>query len=161
MLVATLTIVFGLLSTVLALGSLVLAGKYNALVTLRKRCWEARQEIYLCDLQILARARALLKTDEKHLPSDAPVACDDFEAAAHRSAAMLNDQSAVKGADITRQRILDSNLCESAEDLAQALRNHNKHAESFNRALSSPIGWSFRLLCGLRPVPAVAEIARA
>lgn len=161
MLVATLTIAFGLLLTAAALGTLVLIGKYNALITLRKRCWEARQEVYQCDLRILAQARALLQRGGKDVPPDAPLVSDSFEAAAHRSAAMLNDRSAVKEADITRQRILDSKLCQSAEDLVQALRNHNKHAESFNRALSSPIGWSFRLLCRLQPVPAVAEIARA
>jgi len=158
MVVVMLTIAVGLFFTVALLAALASVGKYNALVTLRKRCWEARQEIYQCDLQIVVQMRALLQTGRIHLPTDANILCDEFEAAAHRSAAMLNELSAVNEADRARCRILDTPTVESVANIARALENYNKCVEVFNRSLSSPIGRTFGLFGKLRPVPPATEI---
>ena len=158
MLVVMLTSAVGLFFTVALLAALASVGKYNALVTLRKRCWEARQEIYQCDLQILAQMRALLQAGRIHLPTEADILCDEFEAAAHRSAAMLDEPSAVNEADRARRRILDFPTGESVANIARALGNYNKRVAAFNRSLSSPIGRIFGLFGKLRPVPPATEI---
>ena len=158
MLVVMLTSAVGLFFAVAVLAALASVGKYNALVTLRKRCWEARQEIYQCDLQILAQMRALLQAGRIHLPTEADILCDEFEAAAHRSAAMLDEPSAVNEADRERRRILDFPTGESVANIARALENYNKRVAAFNRSLSSPIGRIFGLFGKLRPVPPATEI---
>ena len=141
MLVVMLTSAVGLFFAVAVLAALASVGKYNALVTLRKRCWEARQEIYQCDLQILAQMRALLQAGRIHLPTEADILCDEFEAAAHRSAAMLDEPSAVNEADRARRRILDFPTGESGSwELQQTRRGVQPVAEFADR----PDFWTFR-----------------
>jgi len=167
MLAVILTIAVGLFFAVAVLAALASVGKYNALVTLRKRCWEARQEIYQCDLQILAQMRALLQVGGIHLPTDANILCDDFETAAHRSAAMLDEPSAVKEADMARRSIADfmsevgtKDARKSVAEVARAIANHNQRTKAFNKALSSPPGGAFGFFGKLRPVPPAAEIVQ-
>jgi hypothetical protein len=167
MLAVILTIAVGLFFAVAVLAALASVGKYNALVTLRKRCWEARQEIYQCDLQILAQMRALLQSGDKALLKAASALCDDFEIAAHRSAAMLDEPSAVKEADVARRSIADfmsevgtKDARKSVAEVARAIANHNQRTKAFNKALSLPPGGAFGFFGKLRPVPPAAEIAQ-
>ena len=149
----------------LALVVLAFIGKYNAMVTLRKRCWEARQEICQTDLLILARANSILQGGDAHthrtIACDIAARRDDFEVAIHRAAAMLHNQTAVERLNKARRDFLscisaaDCHFDEAIQPLSQAIEKHKGYAELFNRTLKTPAGMLVGGLNHLDKIPTI------